>query len=103
MRLFACFCCGSRPSSRPNTPSAPEDHKDVTMASEGSEVSIGKLRTEVKAMVSQQQRPIFDYEDVVIGVDYLPLYHDQAGQLRFNGVTVKVTFTEPRPRASSAL
>jgi len=73
------------------------------MASEGPEVTIGKLRSEVKAMVSQQQHPIFDYEDVVTGVDYLPLYHDQAGQLRFNGVTVQVTFTEPRPRHSSAL
>jgi hypothetical protein len=104
LKLFRCFCCGSQPNSHPSTPRIPEEHKDTTISSEGPEVSsIGKLRSEVRTMMSQQQRQVLDYEDIVTGVDYLPLYHDRAGQLSFNGVTVKVTFTEPRLRSSSAL
>ena len=71
------------------------------MTTEG--MSVSQLRSQVVTMVSQLQPPVYEYEDIVTGVDYLPLYRDQAGKLSFNGVRVKVTFTEPRLKPRSGV
>ena len=111
-RLLSCFCCSSPKNSPRDSPQGTDEiQKDTTTVSEpnfktGDEfVHLDKLRSEVKTMIGSQQQagpPLREIEDVVVGVDYLPVYREQSGKLMFNGVKLKITFTEPRVKDSVA-
>lgn len=108
-RILACFCCSS-PNNSPRA--ADTGHKDTTAVSEPTAKAVDeaahldKLRSEVKTMIVNQQQanpPIRDIEDIVVGVDYLPVYCEESGKLTFNGAKLKITFTEPRLKAQQPL
>jgi len=107
LKLLACWwCCGRLTHHTPRA----EDCKETSAVSEptpqaveGSraveEQYLTQLRTQVQTLLGRQQataQPPSMVEEVVVGVDYLPVYLERAGRLKFNGIKVKITFTEQR-------
>ena len=113
LKLLACWwCCG--PTH--HTPRA-EDCKETSAVSEPTPQQVEdngtldshylmQLRTQVKTFLGRQRataQPPSRVEEVVVGVDYLPVYLERAGRLKFNGIKVKITFTEERLKQPNEL
>ena len=84
--------------------------KDTSAVSEpnqhaGDELDyVNHLRAEVKQIMSRRisdPPPALELEDVVVGVDYLPVYKEQSGKLSFIGIKMKIAFTEERRKQGS--
>ena len=75
-------------------------NKDSTTISEQPDKQLEELRTEIKSMLQAQHgvyRPA-GLEDVVVEVDYLPVYEEKEGKLQFAGSQTKILFSEVRIR-----
>jgi len=93
LKLLAKWCC--RPPDSETFSS-----KDSTAISEQPEKQLEELRSEIKSMLRAQQilrRPA-GLEDVVVEVDYLPVYEEKGGKLQFAGSETQVLFSEVRLR-----
>lgn len=93
LKVLAKWCC--RPLESETFTS-----KDSTAISEQPEKQLEELRSEIKSMLQSQPglyRPAA-LEDVVVEVDYLPVYEEKAGKLQFAGSKTQVLFSEVRLR-----
>ena len=93
LKLLAKWCC-----KPPN--SDPFSCKDSTTISEQTDKQLEELRSEIKSMLQAQpglRRPA-GLEDVVVEVDYLPVYEEKGGKLQFAGSQTQVLYSEVRIR-----
>lgn len=111
LKVLACWwCCGGlepQGNEARDTGAVSEGNSQVQMESRGAEQQhLKQLRTEVQTFLGRQQATAkvpTATEEVVVGVDYLPVYLERAGRLKFNGIKVKITFTEERLKKPASL
>ena len=91
LKLIARLCC---------KPSQSDFSKDAKTIEEQDDKQIEELRTGIKSMLESQHefcKPA-DLEDVLVEIDYLPMYEERDGRLQFAGTQAEVLFSETRLR-----
>jgi len=89
LKLLARWCCKS-----------PHTDKDGKTISDQPDKQLEELRTGIKTMLESQHEPRrpAELEDVVVEVDFLPVYEEIEGRLQFAGTQAEVLFSEVRLR-----
>lgn len=102
LKILAEWCC--RMQFTTDDPAVEHcEPKESTVISESVPCSgkqIEELRTEIKLMLMSQQDPrkAAVLEDVIVEIDYLPVYEEKEGKLQYGGTKEKVVFSEVRPK-----
>lgn len=91
LKLLARLCC-----KPPHT----DFSKDAQTIDEQDDKQLEELRTGIKSMLESQQefcKPA-ELEDVLVEIDYLPVYEERDGRLQFAGTQAEILFSEARLR-----
>jgi hypothetical protein len=91
LKLIARLCC---------KPPHSDFSKDAKTIDEQNDKQIEELRTDIKNMLESQHeiRKPAELEDVLVEIDYLPVYEERDGRLQFSGTQAEILFSEARLR-----
>lgn len=76
----------------------------MSEANQPPDKTIEELRLGIKSMLMTQQpdfKKTAGLEDVVVEIDYLPVYEEKEGKLQYGGTKAKIMFSEVRVKPSA--